>query len=346
MALPSKQHQVKLVKRAPYPGSFREGEHLVSFWDQPIQHEKGHCLVKNLVMSLDPTLRPQMSIDTYVKKVELESVMRATTLGEVVVAAGDFKVGDLVLSTMGEGGFQEYYSAQPRSLQKVILPDDIPITAALGIMGLTGLTAYFGLLRVGQPRKGETVLVSGAAGATGSVVAQIAKHIVGCRVIGIAGGPAKCKFLVDELGLDGAIDYKDAKLDFNKAIKNTCPKGVDVYFDNVGGWMLNACLRRMKYKGRVVCCGAISQYNSSKEPEGIPAAYVASLVSKSIRMEGFLVMNYISEFSKATTDLAKWLKEGKLRNQETIVEGLENAAAGFRGMFEGKNKGKLLVRIA
>merc|ERR1712032_970414 len=209
-------------------------------------------------------------------------------------------------------------------------------------------TAYFGLLRCGTPQAGETVLVSGAAGATGSVVAQIAKHVVGCTVVGIAGGAAKCRFLTEELGLDGAIDYK-AEKDLNQAIRRVCPKGVDVYFDNVGGDQLNACLRRMRLNGRVVMCGAISGYDqiggAAMQP-GIPSNVAASIVSSRLRLQGFIVMDYMKEFGKANTDLANWLREGKLKNAETVVEGLRNAAQAFRGLFEGDNKGKLTVKIA
>lgn len=306
-------------------------------------------LVRNLYMSLDPALRPQMSIRTYVDPVPVGSTMRASTVGEVVRGGGRFKAGDLVLSSSFDvGGWQEYYVASPNQIQPLLLPAGAPVNAALGILGITGLTAYFGLLRCGNPVAGETVVVSGAAGATGNVVAQIAKHIVGCHVVGIAGGEGKCRFLTEELGLDAAIDYK-AEPDLNKALRRVCPKGVDVYFDNIGGDQLNACLRRMRLNGRVVMCGAISGYDQiggGSDQPGIPSNVAASIVSSRLTLRGFIVMDWAKEFSAALTDLTNWLAQGKIKNAETVVEGLPNAAKAFRGLFEGANTGKLTVKIA
>mmetsp|Transcript_91842 Transcript_91842/g.285666 ORF Transcript_91842/g.285666 Transcript_91842/m.285666 type:complete len:366 (+) Transcript_91842:90-1187(+) len=348
MELPETQLQVTLERRPVGPP--KEGEDLVLRRAVPLpQLKPGEALVRNLAMSLDPAMRPQMSIRTYVEPVPLGTVMRSTTVGEVVSdPSGRFRPGDLV---QGPGGWQEYYAAKPRFLQPASVPPGMPVTSCLGLLGGTGLTAYFGLLRVGAPKAGETVLVSGAAGATGNAVAQIAKNVVGCRVIGIAGGKEKCRWLVQELGLDGAIDYKDvgAGEGLNKAIKELCPKGVDCYFDNVGGDMLNQALRRMKLHGRVVMCGAISGYNmlgGEDRRVDIKAQYAASIVSSRIRLQGFIVSDFAEEFPKAMEDLAQWLREGRLRNQETVVRGLENAGAAFRGLFEGLNTGKLLVQIA
>jgi len=261
-----------------------------------------------------------------------------------------FKVGDLVMSADSNvGGWQEYYVAKPSQVQPVFLPPGMPVNAALGILGGTGLTAYFGLLRCGAPIGGETVVVSGAAGATGSVVAQIAKHVLGCTVVGIAGGTEKCRFLTEGLGIDAAIDYK-AETDLNQALRRVCPKGIDVYFDNVGGDQLNACLRRMRLNGRVVMCGAISGYdqlgNSSYNQPGIPSNVAASIVSSRLTLRGFIVVDFAKEFPKALTDLGSWLQQGKIKNAETVVDGLPNAAQAFRGLFDGTNKGKLTVKIA
>mmetsp|Transcript_71709 Transcript_71709/g.181156 ORF Transcript_71709/g.181156 Transcript_71709/m.181156 type:complete len:357 (-) Transcript_71709:173-1243(-) len=348
MAPPATQGRFILAKRPQ--GNFNEGEHLVWEAAAPMpQVGPGQLLVRNLYMSLDPALRPQMSIRTYVNPVPVGDTMRASTVGEVVRGAGQFKEGDLVLTAdFDVGGWQEYYVAKPNQVQLVVLPPGAPVNAALGILGLTGLTAYFGLLRCGNPVAGETVVVSGAAGATGSVVAQIAKHVLGCTVVGIAGGEAKCRFLVEDLGLDAAIDYK-AEKDLNQALRRVCPKGVDIYFDNVGGDQLNACLRRMRLNGRVVMCGAISGYDQlggSSDQPGIPSNVAASIVSSRLMLRGFIVMDFASEFPAALTDLGSWLHQGKIQNAETVVEGLPKAAQAFRGLFEGSNKGKLTVKIA
>lgn len=345
MQLPPSQLRVMLAQRPT--GIPQEGKDLVFEAGAAMPTVKDdHVLVRNLYMSLDPAMRPQMSIRTYVDPVPLGGTMRALTVGEVVRSIGQFSSGDLVI---GPGGWQEYYSARPRELQLVAVPEGVPVNAALGILGGTGLTAYFGLLKVGMPKEGETVLVSGAAGATGNVVCQIAKKIVGCRVVGIAGGPEKCRFLINELGLDGAIDYKN-EADLNAAIRKECPKGVDVYFDNVGGDQLNQALRRMRTFGRIILCGAISGYNKLGTGEavgpGIPSEYVASMVSSRIRMQGFIVTDFLNEVPSAISELTNWLQTGKIKNTETVVDGLANAGKAFRGLFEGSNTGKLTVKIA
>lgn len=343
--LPPTQSRFVLARRPK--GTPKEGEDLVFESGAPTPSPKeGEAVVRNLFMSLDPALRPQMSIRTYVEPVPVGDTMRATTIGEVMIPAGRHQRGDLV---MGRGGWQEYYAALASDLVPVRLPAGIPINAALGLLGVTGLTAYFGLLKVGEPKAGETILVSGAAGATGSVVAQIAKHCIGCRVVGIAGGTEKCRVLVEDLGLDAAIDYK-AEEDLAKAITKVCPKGVDVYFDNVGGEQLNAALRRMRLFGRVVMCGAISGYDKLGSDvvtgPGIPSQLAANIVSSRLRLQGFILSDYLTDFPQATAELSAWVKQGKIKNLETVVDGLPNAARAFRGMFEGKNSGKLTVKIA
>lgn len=346
MGLPTAQARFVLAKRPV--GNFREGEHLVFEPSAGLPEVKrGQLLIRNLYMSLDPALRPQMSIRTYVEPVPVGGPMRATTVGEVVVGAGGLQEGEIV---MGLGGWQEYYVADVKDVRRVFIPDGAPIQAALGILGITGITAYFGLLRVGAAVAGETVVVSGAAGATGSVAAQIAKHVLGCTVVGIAGGAKKCQFLTEELGLDAAIDYK-AEGDLSGAIRRVCPKGIDVFFDNIGGDQLNACLRRMRRNGRVVLCGAISGYDhlggeAANKLPGIPGNLMASIVSSRLRLEGFIVLDYAKEWPKALGDLAGWLQDSKIKNAETVVDGLPNAAKAFRQLFEGGNTGKLTVKIA
>jgi NADPH-dependent curcumin reductase CurA len=211
----------------------------------------------------------------------------------------------------------------------------------MSALGLTGITAYFGLLDVGRPRPGETVVVSGAAGATGSVAAQIAR-IAGCRVVGIAGGPEKCRYLVEDLGLDGAIDYKSENL--ARRLRELCPSGIDVFFDNVGGPVLDLVLLLLALRGRIVLCGGISHYNDARPGSG-PANYLA-LVSKRARMEGFLVLDYLSRSAEAVTALGGWLRQGKLKDRVDVVEGLANAPAALLRVFEGVNRGKQLVKLA
>ena len=220
------------------------------------------------------------------------------------------------------------------------LPPGIPLTPSLGVLGLNGITAYFGLLDLGKPVEGETVVVSGAAGATGSVAAQIAK-LEGCRVIGIAGGPEKCGWLLEEAGLDAAIDYKSD--DVGRRLDALCPDGVDVYFDNVGGDTLDAVLAGIALRARIVLCGAISRYNAIEPPPG--PKNLMNLVIQRGRMQGFIVLDYASRFDEATRALARWVQEGKIRYLEDIQHGFENAPSTFRRLFEGKNQGKQLLEI-
>ena len=221
------------------------------------------------------------------------------------------------------------------------LPPGAPLEEALSVLGLTGITAYFGLLEVGRPVAGETVVVSGAAGATGSVVGQIAK-IKGCRAIGIAGGAQKCRWLVDVAGFDAAIDYKAE--DVSARLKALCPKGIDVFFDNVGGDVLDAALARLAFRGRVVLCGAIANYNATEQAPG-PKNYLNLLIQRG-RMEGFIVLDYMSRASEAVTALAGWVREGRIHYEVDVQTGLENAPATLRRLFDGRNAGKQLLRIA
>jgi hypothetical protein len=249
----------------------------------------------------------------------------------------DFAVGDIV---SGLVGWQDAVVMNPKG-QLNKLPPGAPLELAMSALGATGITAYFGLIDVGRPVAGETVVVSGAAGATGSVVGQIAK-IKGCRAIGIAGGAEKCRWLTDEAGFDAAIDYKSESVPAR--LKELCPKGIDIFFDNVGGDILDAALARLALRGRVVLCGGIANYNATEPPPG-PKNYLTLVVQRG-RMEGFLVLDYLPRAAEAIGALAGWLQAGKLKNKVDVQNGLENAPATLRRLFEGRNDGKQLLRIA
>lgn len=264
--------------------------------------------------------------------------MRALGVGEVVASQHPgFAVGDHVNGALG---VQRYFLGEPKGFYKVD-PQQAPLPRYLSALGMTGMTAYFALLAVGQPKAGETVVLSGAAGAVGSVAGQIAK-LKGCRVIGIAGGADKCRFLIDELGFDGAIDYKHE--DVAAGLKRECPKGVDVYFDNVGGDILDAVLGRISVGARVVICGAISQYNNKEAIKG-PSNYLSLLVNRA-RMEGMVVTDYVQRYPEALREMAGWLASGQLKSREDIVEGLETFPDTLMKLFTGENFGKLILKVS
>jgi NADPH:quinone reductase len=297
----------------------------------------GEVLVRALWVSVDPYQRGRMSeVRSYARSLELGDVITSQTLGEVVESHdGRYSPGDLVV---GQLGWQEYAVARGGSLRRV--PEVLdPPTLALHVVGATGLTAYFGLLDVGRPLPGDTVVVSGAAGAVGQVVGQIAK-LAGCRTVGIAGGSDKCTDC-RMYGYDVAIDYKDD--DVHAALKQACPDGVDVYFDNVGGEMSAAVHRRLNIGARIVICGQISQYNLDR-PE--PTFNPSLLIVFRARMQGFLINDYAHRFDEAAPRLARWVAEGKITWREDVTEGLENAPRAFMGMLRGENRGKALVKIA
>ena len=301
----------------------------------------GQALIRNLYLSLDPAMRGWMREgDSYIEPVRLDDVMRGGTVGEVVKSnSAEFKLGDKVF---GMGNWQDYWIAGPKSGARV-LPTDVPfpLTNFLSVLGITGLTAYFGILDVGLPKAGETVVVSTAAGAVGSIVCQIAK-IKGCRVVGIAGSDDKCAWLVNELGIDAAINYKTQNV--AAELRKACPKKVDIYFDNVGGEILNTVLGMINVHARVVICGAITQYNATQAVPG-PSNYI-SLLTKRSRMEGFVVIDYMHRAMEGVMQLGQWLAEGKLKHREDIVEGLENAPKAILRLFDGSNQGKLIIKIA
>jgi NADPH-dependent curcumin reductase CurA len=301
---------------------------------------EGEILVRNLYLSCDPTQRSWMAGDTYLPKVKIGEVMRSFAAGQVVKSRSEaFPVGQIV---QGSFGWQDYVATGPGApASPVPIPGGVPIETALSVLGLTGITAYFGLLEIGRPRAGETVVVSGAAGATGSAAAQIAK-IKGCRAVGIAGGAEKCRYLIEELGLDAAIDYKSE--DVGRRLRRTCRQGIDVFFDNVGGEVLDAALGNLAMRGRVVLCGAISRYNDAAPAPG-PRNYLSLLVQRG-RMEGFIVLDFMPRAGEAVAELARWLRDGKLKDRVDVQHGLENAPAALARVFRGENRGKQLVKIA
>ena len=274
----------------------------------------------------------------YVAPLQIGDVMRGQGAGVVVLSNnGEFPVGTLVTGSLG---WQRYVVTDGASAQLRKLPDGIEPAAALNVLGITGLTAYFGMTGLGQPRAGETVLVSGAAGATGSVAGQLAR-IAGARVVGIAGGPEKCQWLVEELGFDAAIDYKAQ--DTAARLKALCPSGVDVYFDNVGGDILDTALDNLAMHARVVLCGGISRYTRSGPPPG-PANYF-NLIYRRARMEGFIVLDYAARFPEAIQALSGHLASGELKHRETVFEGFEQLPAALINLFSGGNIGKQLVAV-
>lgn len=300
---------------------------------------QNQMLVKVEYISLDPAMRGWMNEGkSYIPPVGIGEVMRASGVGKVLQSTDDnFIEGDYVY---GMTGVQDYAVLPAQGTHKVD-PSLAPLERYLGVLGMPGMTAYFGLLDTGLPQEGETVVVSGAAGAVGTVVGQIAK-IKGCRVVGIAGGQEKCDYLVNELGFDAAIDYKNT--DVKQGLKETCPKGVDVFFDNVGGDILDDVLTRINMRARIVVCGAISQYNNTTPVKG-PSNYLALLVNRA-RMEGIVVFDNAKNYGKAAAQMAQWIGEGKLIAKEHVVEGLETFPDTLMMLFRGENFGKLVIKVA
>jgi NADPH-dependent curcumin reductase len=301
----------------------------------------GEVILRNLAFSCDPTQRGWMSMDTYVPAIPLGAVMRAAAVSQVVESKkSGFVRGDLV---QGMAGWEDYTITDGEGMLSMYkLPPGTDPLIALSLLGITGLTAYFGVLEVGLPKPGETFVVSGAAGATGSVAGMIAK-IKGCRVVGIAGGPKKCAWLTTEAGFDAAIDYKSE--DVGAALSRLCPKGVDIYFDNVGGEILDLAMARMANGARVVLCGGISQYNEPQGTFGAGPKNYFNLILRNARMEGFIVLKWAKRFPEAAAELAKWHAEGRIKNQIDVAHGLENAPKTIIRLFTGANLGKQLLKI-
>ena len=306
--------------------------------------EAGGVLVKTLALSLDPAMRGWMNEGkSYIAPVGIGEVMRAGGIGVVVASENPaYAVGDRVSAALG---VQEYcLIPEARLKASGIFKIDLRaggLTQWLNVLGMPGMTGYFGLMDVGQPKAGDTVVVSGAAGAVGQTVGQLAK-IKGCRAVGIAGGSAKCEWVVRELGFDACIDYKAGAV--KDGLKAHCPKGVDIYFDNVGGEILDTVLTRLAMKARIVICGAISQYNNTTAVKG-PANYLSLLVHRA-RMEGIVVFDYAERFPLAVAELAGYLRDGRIKSREDVVHGLENFPAALLKLFNGENFGKLVLEVA
>ena len=303
----------------------------------------GEIVVKALYLSLDPAMRGWMNEGkSYIRPVAIGETMRAGGVGVVVASKSDaFAVGQHV---SGGIGVQQYWTGPAKDKTAAfykIDPRVAPLTTWLNTLGMPGMTGYFGLIESGLPKAGETVVVSGAAGAVGMTVGQVAKHL-GCRVVGIAGGQEKCDFVVKELGFDACIDYKGGNV--RDGLKEHCPGGVDIYFDNVGGEILDTVLTRINLKARIVICGAISQYNNTTAVKG-PANYLSLLVNRA-RMEGIVVFDYADRYHTGVAAMSKWMQEGTFKSKEDIVDGIENFPEALLMLFEGKNLGKLCLKVA
>lgn len=335
-------HQVRLASR-PVGEPTRENW---SFTDEAVPSPgDGGVVVKTLYLSLDPAMRGWMNEGkSYIPPVGIGEVMRAGGVGRVVASGHpQFAVGDHV---MGSLGVQEYAAFAPDQIRRAGLTRiDLRVGTAtqwLNVLGMPGMTGYFGLMDVGQPKPGETVVVSGAAGAVGQTVGQLAK-IKGCRVVGIAGGQAKCKWVVDELGFDACIDYKAGAV--KDGLKQHCPNGVDIYFDNVGGEILDTVLTRINRKARIIICGAISQYNNTTAVQG-PKNYLSLLVNRA-RMEGIVVFDYADRYHLAVAELAGYLKDGRMKSKEDVVAGgVQAFPETLLKLFTGENFGKLVLQVA
>lgn len=327
-------HTLRLAARPK--GTFKDSDVERGVETIPETLEPGTMLVETLYLSVDPTQRIWAEHDSYLPAIQIGEVVRSLGAGRVLRSnAPGFVEGDHVFGLLG----WQTHAVVSLATGPAKLPKEVPWTTALSLLGLTGMTAYFGLLDVGKLKDGETVVVSGAAGATGNVVGQIAK-LKGCRVIGIAGGPAKCSWIKDELGFDVAIDYKSENV--SKRLREECPKGIDVYFDNVGGAILDAAIANIAMRGRVVLCGQISDYNNATYA-GIHNTM--NLVVKRGRMEGFIILDFMGRAHEAIGALAGWAAEGKLKDRFDVVEGLNSAPAALRRLFDGSNTGKQLVKV-
>jgi NADPH-dependent curcumin reductase CurA len=300
--------------------------------------EAGEVMVGVEYISLDPAMRGWMNEGkSYIKPVGLGEVMRAGAIGTVIESRAEgFAAGDVVTGPLGVQSVATLAAKDCLKVDATLAPKPLFIST----LGMPGMTAYFGLLAVGEPKQGETVVVSAAAGAVGALVGQIAK-IQGCRVVGIAGREDKCRYIVDELGFDAAIDYKTESVP--DRLRETCPNGIDVYFDNVGGQILDDCLARINLRARIVICGAISQYNSTTPVRG-PANYLSLLVNRA-RMQGMIVFDWADRYPEGMRAMAGWLKEGKLKSREDIVDGLDNFPETLLKLFTGENFGKLVLKV-
>lgn len=333
-------HQVRLASR-PSGMPTQENWHFAS---EPVGNiQAGGVLIKTLCLSMDPAMRGWMNAGkSYIEPVQIGEVMRAGGIGRVIASENPlFAVGDHVNAGLGA---QEYCLIEKANIKRsgiFKIDPSLGLTTWLNVLGMPGMTGYFGLLEVGQPKPGETVVVSGAAGAVGQTVGQMAM-LKGCRVVGIAGGKAKCDWVVKELGFDACIDYKNE--DVREGLKQHCPDGVDIYFDNVGGEILDIVLTKITRGARIIICGAISQYNNTTAIKG-PANYLSLLVNRA-RMQGIVVFDYAANYPVAIAEMTGYLKEGRMKSREDIVMGLESFPDALLKLFNGENFGKLVLQVA
>lgn len=303
---------------------------------------EGQLLLKTLYLSLDPYMRGRMSdAASYAAPFEIDAPMTGGTVCEVVESGtSEFAPGDIVQAF---SGWQEYSVVPAKGIRKID-PSLAPVSTALGILGMPGMTAYMGLLKLGEPKPGETVVVGAASGAVGAAVGQIAK-IMGCRVVGIAGGPVKCEWVVKELGFDVCVDHRGETLKTD--LKSACPSGIDVYFENVGGQVFEAVLPLMNNFGRIPLCGLIAQYNATKLPDGPDRSplVMRTILTKRLRVQGFIVSDFAASTGDFYRDMSAWVRDGQMKYREDVVEGLEKAPEAFMGLLTGKNFGKLLVKV-
>lgn len=328
--------QVRLRAR---PSGIPQAEHFEIVEAPAPEVCEGEILVRNLYLSVEPAMRGWVSaIANYSEPVAIGAVMRSLATGRVVASRdAGYQVGDLVTGWLG---WQEYACVRPVAIQRKLPPSGLPISTSLGVLGLNGLTAYFGLLEIGRPKSGQTVVVSTAAGSVGSCVGQIAK-IKGCRTVGIAGGPNKTALCIDGFGYDVAIDYKADDLD--QALSAACPEGVDIYFDNTAGSISDAVLKHLAVGARVVVCGTASVASWSPAPQG--PRVERHLLVKRASMRGLLVMDHEAHYHGALEELSRWVSDGRLRYREDILEGIEQAPGAIAGLYRGENLGKRLVRL-
>jgi NADPH-dependent curcumin reductase CurA len=334
--LPDTNRQIRLKRR---PDGLVTPEDFEIVDGEVLTLAEGEALMRTVYLGIDPTVRSWLnSGEGYLPAVEIGEVVRCSGIGEVVATRCDaYEVGDIAYSLPG---WLEYGIVRD-DLFTTKLPAGTELRPMLSIYGANGATAYFGLLEIGRPEPGETVVVSGAAGATGSLVGQIAR-IKGCRVVGIAGTDEKCAWAVDELGFDACINHRTD--DVAARLKETCPDRIDVYFDNVGGPLLDAVLGRLNQRGRVVLCGAIAVYNEKGKPPG-PSNYL-NLISRRGRMEGFIALDYVERFGESALQLAEWVLDGSLHYREQVFEGLDAAPEALNALFRGDNIGKVIVQVA
>lgn len=336
----AKNRQITLASRPSGPPTAENFQLLET--EVPAVGE-GQMLLKTLYLSLDPYMRGRMNdAPSYAPPVAIGGVMTAGTVSEVVESKLEgYAAGDIVLAG---SGWQDYALSDGEAVRKLD-PDAGPLSYALGVLGMPGFTAYIGLLQIGQPKPGETVVVSAASGAVGSVVGQIAK-LKGCRVVGVAGSPEKCAYVCDDLGFDLCLNYKDT--DFADQLAKACPDGIDIYYENVGGKVFEAVVPLLNNWARIPLCGMIAFYNATALPEGPDKTplLMRSLLTKRITIRGFIVFDHYEDFPAFFRDMTGWLKDGSVRYREDMVEGLENAPSAFMGLLQGKNFGKLVVKVA